>query len=394
MAKSLRKRFAVMAAVLIAALALPVIGSGTVHAAGGSYSTVVKALNKYGKPRNSIKGDLLIKKTRKADAQVDPKEDQSVYNYNTENDKVYQMKEGQEYTLGLKLNVTGIKQDMENVKRESGFTGNDPSSVTGDAVLDRVVIVHPESQMVANIKIPKGIDMTEAKKYLANLQLGDNFGEYKDNESLRDVKIPSTDPVDYDLTGYKFKVTSATYDDASRNLHIVMTLQMPKNFRGGTYDDDRQFNFGCLYSIVNGMPDNFTLEIPGIKLDKDVKADTDMTFDGSMGQNSDSSDCYMKANVTNHDWLWDLLGLKFRGNWFASQFAGGEDAAKPTTSAQGISLTVKKFVPKPEQPVTPKQVIQKGIKTGDTTPIALYVILAAAAAGVAVVLIKHRPARH
>jgi hypothetical protein len=74
--------------------------------------------------------------------------------------------------------------------------------------------------------------------------------------------------------------------------------------------------------------------------------------------------------------------------------AAAEGAAKPTTSAQGISLTVKKFVPKPEQPVTPKQVIQKGIKTGDTTPIALYVILAAAAVGAAVVLIKHRPARH
>jgi uncharacterized protein HemX len=42
------------------------------------------------------------------------------------------------------------------------------------------------------------------------------------------------------------------------------------------------------------------------------------------------------------------------------------------------------------------QTVQKTSKvnTGDTTPIALYVILAAAAAGVAVVLIKHRPARH
>jgi hypothetical protein len=396
MAKSLRKRFAVMAAVLIAALALPVIGSGTVHAAGGTFS-VWNAFNEYGQPRNSIKGDILIKKTGDT-------------TYDSEDQAVYQMKDGQDYTLGLKLNTTGIKEDMENIKKASGFTGTDPLTASGDATLDVVGIVNPESQMTADVKIPEGIDMSKVDLNKHKLQLGDNFGEYKVNESLKLVPIDNTDPYKkdkgYDLSDYRFQVTSAAYDEASRNLHIVMTLQIPKNYYGKSYDDVSQFNFGCLYKIVNGMPDNFTLEIPGIALDKNVKEGQTMTFDGSMGQNSNDSDCYMSARVS-YTWR-----LPFRGNWYASQLAGGADAANPKESAQGISLTVQKEVPKPVQPDNPKptqptktdskpaanntQTVQKTSKvnTGDTTPIALYVILAAAAAGVAVVLIKHRPARH
>ncbi len=397
MAKSLRKRFAVMAAVLIAALALPVIGSGTVHAASPTFS-VWNAFNKYGQPLNSIKGDILIKKTGDT-------------TYDSEDQAVYQMKDGQDYTLGLMLNTTGIKEDMENIKKASGFTGTDPSTASGDATLDVVGIVNPESQMTVDVKIPEGIDMSKVDLNKHKLQLGDNFGEYKNNESLKSVDIAGTDfykDKGYDLSGYKFQVTSAAYDEASRNLHIVMTLQIPKNYNGKSYDEISQFNFGCLYKIVNGMPDNFTLEIPGIALDKNVKEGQTMTFDGSMGQNSNDSDCYMSAKVSYS------LGLPFRGNWYASQLAGGADAANPKESAQGISLTVQKEVPKPVQPDNPKptqptktdnkpaannnQTVQKTaaskVNTGDTTPIALYVILAAAAAGVAVVLIKHRPARH
>ncbi|MGN0194055.1 MAG: sortase B protein-sorting domain-containing protein [Pseudoramibacter sp.] len=301
------------------------------------------------------------------------------------------MKDGQEYTLGLKLNTTGIKEDMENIKKDSGFTGNDPGTVTGDVSLDVVGIMNAESQMTADVKIPEGIDMSKVD--LSNLQLGDNFGEYKDNESLKHVAIANTDPKVYDLSGYKFKVTSAAYDETSRNLHIVMTLQIPKNYNGKSYDEISQFNFGCLYSIVNGMPDNFTLEIPGIKLAKNAKANTNMTFDGSMGQNQPKdtkkavdSDCYMSSKVSYSG------SFPVRVNWYASQLAGGEDAANPKESAQGISLTVQKEVPKPVQPV--QKTAASKVNTGDTTPIALYVILAAAAVGAAAVLIKHRPARH
>lgn len=410
MAKSLRKRFAVMAAVLIAALALPVIGSGTVHASSwetildklAAYSAISQTFNDYQTPRNSIKGDILIKKT--GDTAFD-----------SENEKVYQMKDGQDYTLGLKLNVKGVKDDMNGIKNtiatnpavikyvdEMGNGGSDATSVTGKGGLDIVGVRQLQSQMVANVKIPEGIDMSKVDLNKNKLQLGDNFGPYTDNESLKRVPIVNTDPYNkdkgYDLSGYKFQVTSAAYDEASRNLHIVMTLQIPKNYYGKSYDDVSQFNFGCLYSVVTGMPDNFTLEIPGITLDKNAKANTDMTFDGTMGQSQSKdakeavdSDCFMSSKVSYSG------SFPVRVNWYASQFAGGEDAAKPAASAQGISLTVRKFVPKSEQPVTPKQAVQKlqkGIKTGDTTPIALYVILAAAAAGAAIVLIKHRPARH
>lgn len=400
MAKSLRKRFAVMAAVLIAALALPAFGGGTVHASSFwdkflAYSAISQVFNDYQAPRNSIKGDILIKKTGDTD-------------YDSENQAVYQMKDGQDYTLGLRLNVKGVKDDMNGIKNsiatnqyvikyvdDMGNGGADAKSVTGKGGLDIVGVRQLQSQMVANVKIPEGIDMSKVD--LNKLQLGDNFGPYTDNESLKRVPIVNTDPYNkdkgYDLSGYKIQVTSAAYDEASRNLHIVMTLQIPKNYYGKSYDDVSQFNFGCLYSVVTGMPDNFTLEIPGITLDKNAKANTNMTFDGSMGQNQPKdakkavdSDCYMSSKVSYSG------AYPVRVNWYASQLAGGEDAANPKESAQGISLTVQKEVPKPVQPV--QKMAASKVNTGDTTPIALYVILAAAAAGVAVVLIKHRPARH
>jgi hypothetical protein len=80
---------------------------------------------------------------------------------------------------------------MENIKKASGFTGTDPGTVSGDASLDVVGIMNAESRMTSDVKIPEGIDMSKVD--LTNLQLGDNFGEYKDNESLKQVAIANTD---------------------------------------------------------------------------------------------------------------------------------------------------------------------------------------------------------
>jgi uncharacterized repeat protein (TIGR02543 family) len=84
------------------------------------------------------------------------------------------------------------------------------------------------------------------------------------------------------------------------------------------------------------MPDVFTLEIPGIKADKTKKIGR-MTINGSMGQNSDRSDCYMSAALTYSG------AYPVRTNWYATQLSGGQDAL----NSNGISLTaIRKAVVK------------------------------------------------
>lgn len=203
----------------------------------------------------------------------------------------------------------------------------------GNGGLDVVGVKNLQSELVANISIPEGLDASseEVQNALKHLQLGgDNFGPY--NTSNASVDVENTDVKHYDLSGYKFAVTKAKLSDDHKNIKIVMDLQIPKNYNGKSYDDISQFNFACLYAVVENMPDVFTLEIPGIKADATKKIGK-MTIKGSMGQpseQSDTSDCFMSAALTYSG------SIPFRTNWFATQMDGGQDAL----NSNGISLTV------------------------------------------------------
>ena len=152
-----------------------------------------------------------------------------------------------------------------------------------------------------------------------------NFGPYTSNAK---VHVDNTDVKDYDLSGYKFAVTSAAYDAGARKMHIVMELQTPKNYHGKSYDEVSQFNFACLYAVVEAMPDTYTLELPGLQADSSKKLGK-MTIQGSMGDNTNQSNCYMSADLTYSS------AVSFRSNWYATQLEGGQDAMQ----ADGISLT-------------------------------------------------------
>lgn len=151
---------------------------------------------------------------------------------------------------------------------------------------------------------------------------------------MKSVHVDNTDVGNYDLSEYKFRVTRATLSDDHKKINIVMDLHIPpipKNRDGKSYVDISQFNFACLYAVVENMPNVFTLEIPGIKADATKKIGK-MTIKGSMGQQSeqsDTSDCFMSAALTYSG------GYSFRTNWYATQMAGGQDAL----NSNGISLT-------------------------------------------------------
>ena len=220
-----------------------------------AYKAISDTFAEYKDARNSIKGDILIKDS----------EDSS---YDTESDQGYAVKAGNTYTLGLKLDVTGVKKDLQDIKSNvlSNPAVTDYFNYMGNGGLDVVGVKNLQSELVANISIPEGLDASseEVQKALKNLQLKDNFGQYTSKAS---VDVDNTDVKHYDLSGYKFAVTSATLSDDHKNIKIVMDLQIPKNYNGKSYDDISQFNFACLYAVVENMPDVFTCEIPGIKGD-------------------------------------------------------------------------------------------------------------------------------
>ena len=281
-----------------------------------AYKAISDTFAEYKDARNSIKGDILIKDS----------EDSS---YDTESDQGYAVKAGNTYTLGLKLDVTGVKKDLQDIKSNvlSNPAVTDYFNYMGNGGLDVVGVKNLQSELVANISIPEGLDASseEVQKALKNLQLKDNFGQYTSKAS---VDVDNTDVKHYDLSGYKFAVTSATLSDDHKNIKIVMDLQIPKNYNGKSYDDISQFNFACLYAVVENMPDVFTLEIPGIKADATKKIGK-MTIKGRMGQQSDTSDCFMSAALTYSS------SYPFRTNWYATQMDGGQDAL----NSNGISLT-------------------------------------------------------
>ena len=280
-----------------------------------AYNAISDTFAEYKDARNSIKGDILIKGSGDS-------------SYDTESDHGYAVKEGNTYTLGLKLDVTGVKQDLKDIKSKVLSTPavTDYFNYMGNGGLDVVGVKNLQSELVANISIPDGLDASseEVQNALGHLQLRDNFGQYTSNAS---VHVDNTDVKDYDLSGYKFAVTDAKLDD-HKNIRIVMDLQIPKNYNGKSYDDISQFNFACLYAVVENMPDVFTLEIPGIKADATKKIEK-MTINGSMGQQSDTSDCFMSAALTYSG------SYPFRTNWYATQMDGGQDAL----NSNGISLT-------------------------------------------------------
>lgn len=285
-----------------------------------AYNAISDTFAEYKDARNSIKGDILIKGSGDS-------------SYDTESDHGYAVKEGNTYTLGLKLDVTGVKQDLKDIKSKVLSTPavTDYFNYMGNGGLDVVGVKNLQSELVANISIPDGLDASseEVQNALGHLQLGDNFGPYTSNTK---VHVDNTDVKNYDLSGYKFAVTKATLSDDHKNIKIVMDLQIPKNYNYNgqlqSYDDISQFNFACLYAVVENMPDVFTLEIPGIKADATKKIGK-MTINGSMGQQSDTSDCFMSAALTYSG------SYPFRTNWYATQMDGGQDAL----NSNGISLT-------------------------------------------------------
>lgn len=327
----LEKRIGAMVAAMAIVLAMLIglaasSGMQPVRAAGwqeqllklNAYMKMTAIFEKYNKPQNVIKGDILIKE---ADG-----------SYDTESNAVYPVAADGTYTLGLKLDVSGIKKNLESIKQE---ISNDTAVKTylnymGNGGLDVVGIKNLKSQLVAEVTIPDGIDVSgkELANSLKNLQLRDNFGSAAVNKNAS-VHIDNTDVKDYDLSGYVFKVSKAELSGDQKKITITMDLQTPKNYKGQSYGDVSQFNFGCLYAVVTGMPDIYTLEIPGVKVN-DNKAIKQMTIKGSMGSQTTESSCYMSCGLSYS------AGVPVRMNWYATQLDGGKDAV----NANGISLTV------------------------------------------------------
>ena len=156
-----------------------------------------------------LEGDLLVKKDEP--------------DFNTQHDALYDVNPGDSLTFDGRLNVTPIKNQIENLKNE--YTG-DAAGITTENVA---------SSFTATLTMPKGLNLPE------------------------NVTATLTDN---DL----FKVDKVEKDENS----IKVTMTLKKEYK----------KFIDLYNDVRAVPDQLDLIVPGITVDSSVKGGTTLTTKG------------------------------------------------------------------------------------------------------------------
>lgn len=156
-----------------------------------------------------LEGDLLVKKDEP--------------DFNTQHDALYDVNPGDSLTFDGRLNVTPIKNQIENLKNE--YTG-DAAGITTENVA---------SSFTATLTMPKGLNLPE------------------------NVTATLTDN---DL----FKVEKVEKDENS----IKVTMTLKKEYK----------KFIDLYNDVRAVPDQLDLIVPGITVDSSVKGGTTLTTKG------------------------------------------------------------------------------------------------------------------
>ena len=157
----------------------------------------------------TLEGDLLVKKDE-AD-------------FNTQHDALYDVNPGDSLTFDGRLNVSPIKNQIENLKNE----------YTGDA--DGITTENVASSFTATITMPEGLNLPE------------NVAATLTNNDL-------------------FRVEKVEKDGNS----VKATMTLKKEYK----------KFIDLYNDVRAVPDQLDLIVPGITVDSSVKGGTTLTAKG------------------------------------------------------------------------------------------------------------------
>lgn len=289
--------------------------------------------------------------------------------FDTEHDALFDAEPGDSVDLGLTLNTTQIKQQMQEYYDQA-------QTLQSNA---RAAVLHETaSSFTAELSFPDSMDLSgvDAQAVIsANLTSYDpKTGTYDNNyEDTSHAVIDSN--YQLDQCG-KFNITDVKVNTADNTIRIQMDLDVSKlNYTGdnpaGTY---AYGHLVCLYEAVENTPDYLAAVIPGIKI-KD-------SYDGSVNTVRGTVYGQFKTYVGGGNfYLW--LGQKMQFTWDGIQDTSmdGNDGTDANTDVSGITLSYynSNAVPKPEptptaEPtVTPEPTVEPSAEpvptaTPTTTP--------------------------
>ncbi|MDY3931072.1 MAG: hypothetical protein SOZ08_05190 [Erysipelotrichaceae bacterium] len=259
--------------------------------------------------------------------------------FDTEHDALFDAEPGDTVDLGLTLNTTQIKQQMQEYYDQAKTL----DSNAGAAVLHETA-----SSFTAELSFPDSMDLSgvDAPAVItANLTSYDpKTGKY-DNiyEDTSHAVIDSN--YQLDQCG-KFNITDVEVKPADNTISIQMDLDVSKlNYTGdnpaGTY---AYGHLVCLYEAIENTPDYLAAVIPGIKI-KD-------SYDGSVNTVSGTVNGQFKTIVGGGNFSYVWRGKKVQFTWDGIQDTSmdGNDGTDANTDVSGITLSYynSNAVPKPE----------------------------------------------
>lgn len=258
--------------------------------------------------------------------------------FDTEHDALFDAKPGDTVDLGLTLNTTQIKQQMQEYYDQAQTLPGNP----------RAAVLHETaSSFMAELSFPDSMDLSGVD---AQAVISANLTSYDPKTGTYDNIYKDTSHAEIDSNYQldqcgKFNITDVKVNTVDNTIRIQMDLDVSKlNYTGdnpaGTY---AYGHLVCLYEAIENTPDYLAAVIPGIKI-KD-------SYDGSVNTVSGTVNGQFKAYVGGGNfYLW--FGQKMQFSWDGIQDTSmdGNDGTDANTDVSGITLSYynSNAVPKPE----------------------------------------------
>ncbi|WEB71638.1 SHIRT domain-containing protein [Aerococcus christensenii] len=209
--------------------------------------------------------------------------------YNSQSDKVRPLKKGEDLELIATLDVTPVKQGLNQVEQ-----------TVQPEMLPQITIAKEgfEFYMEATFKLPEGMKFKDSMAYKPTLEGTEGTGTDKKP---------------------KFKVLSSTFDPTSSTVTVKMGLAEQADGQAIT-------QYMQIHNAVSGTGDKFILKLPVVQLTDQAKHGQNYTINGTVGGKFAATASLNGAT------------MPFNYDFKSHQATGGKDST--ATDDKAISLTV------------------------------------------------------
>ena len=209
--------------------------------------------------------------------------------YNSQSDKVRPLKKGEDLELIATLDVTPVKQGLNQVEQ-----------TVQPEMLPQITIDKDsfEFHMDATFKLPEGMKFKDSTTYKPTLEGTEGTGTDKKP---------------------KFKVLSSTFDPTSNSVTVKMGLAEQADGQAIT-------QYMQIHNAVSGTGDKFILKLPVVQLTDQAKHGQNYTINGTVGGKFAATASLNGAT------------MPFNYDFKSHQATGGKDST--ATDDKAISLTV------------------------------------------------------